>query len=405
MKRDYLGLKELMQEIKAIETKQECCGDTRIMIGMVFLCDRLQDNNMEVTKNNVQTFFSNHYLREICQTERLKDKEYYIKTLISKDREELYRKSGWCQEISTKFAKEENMDDRNIDIIKKVINTIIESRKQKKEETDLSRLKIPSKKTLSELRENGYAIVENFITGDNLKKLCNITEKIRSFELTEGEAYLYGPNNKSQRIYNLISKNKIYQHLVTETYLTNICEMLFDRDTYHPKYGLSSMAANIIAPGGKQMPWHIDSVVPEPIPDWMIRFIAVINLSEFTAENGSTTCVPKSHKLRRRPTANDGAVCREEKILTAPKGSLIMWDGLLWHRTSENKTKNYRSSIIISYAASYFMEICGEEEHLSVIPNETLKEMPERLKQMVGYQRAIKKGAQKISHEIYNIDR
>ena len=76
MKRDYLGLKELMQEIKAIETKQECCGDTRIMIGMVFLCDRLQDNNMEVTKNNVQTFFSNHYLREICQTERLKDKEY-----------------------------------------------------------------------------------------------------------------------------------------------------------------------------------------------------------------------------------------------------------------------------------------------------------------------------------------
>ena len=96
------------------------------------------------------------------------------------------------------------------------------------------------------------------------------------------------------------------------------------------------------------MPWHIDSVVPEPIPDWMIRFIAVINLSEFTAENGSTNRVPKSHKLRRRPTANDGAVCREEKILTAPKGSLIMWDGLLWHRTSENQTKNYRSSIIIS---------------------------------------------------------
>ena len=246
MKRDYLGLKELMQEIKAIETKQECCGDTRIMIGMVFLCDRLQDSNMEVTKNNIQTFFSNHYLREICQTEKLKDKEYYINTLISKDREELYKKSRWCQEISTKFVKEENMDARNVDIVKEVINTIIESTKQKKEETDLSGLKVPSKKTLSELRENGYAIVEDFITGDNLKKLCDITEKIRNFELTEGEAYLYGPNNKSQRIYNLISKNKIYQKLVTETYLTNICDMLFDRDTYHAKYGLSSMAANII---------------------------------------------------------------------------------------------------------------------------------------------------------------
>ena len=57
MKRDYLGLKELMQEIKAIETKQECCGDTRIMIGMVFLCDRLQDSNMEVTKNNIRRLF------------------------------------------------------------------------------------------------------------------------------------------------------------------------------------------------------------------------------------------------------------------------------------------------------------------------------------------------------------
>ena len=59
---------------------------------------------------------------------------------------------------------------------------------------------------------------------------------------------------------------------------------------------------------------------------------------------------------------------------------------------------------MLSYAASYFLEISGEEEHLTVIPKKILDSFSSKMKQMVGYQRAVKKGAQYFDEEIYNID-
>ena len=56
---------------------------------------------------------------------------------------------------------------------------------------------------------------------------------------------------------------------------------------------------------------------------------------------------------------------------------------------------------MLSYAASFFMEICGDEEHLSVIPKKTIESFSPKMKQMVGYQRAIKKGAIDIDDDIY----
>jgi hypothetical protein len=60
--------------------------------------------------------------------------------------------------------------------------------------------------------------------------------------------------------------------------------------------------------------------------------------------------------------------------------------------------------LMLSYAASFFMELCGEEEHLSIIPKETIESFSPKMKQMVGYHRAIKKGAQDIDQKIYNKD-
>ena len=93
---------------------------------------------------------------------------------------------------------------------------------------------------------------------------------------------------------------------------------------------------------------------------------------------------------------------KQELMLTAPAGSLVVWDGLLWHRTSPNNSKEDRTSIIISYAASFFMEICGEEEHLTVVPDSIKDNSDTLIKNMIGWQRAIKSGSQCISETISN---
>ena len=60
--------------------------------------------------------------------------------------------------------------------------------------------------------------------------------------------------------------------------------------------------------------------------------------------------------------------------------------------------------LMLSYAASYFLEVAGEEEHLTVIPKKLLNSFSPKMKQMVGYQRAIIKGALHSNEEIYNLD-
>ena len=43
------------------------------------------------------------------------------------------------------------------------------------------------------------------------------------------------------------------------SFMYELLNKIFDRDTYHEKFGLSSMAAHIIPPGGEALPLHIDS--------------------------------------------------------------------------------------------------------------------------------------------------
>ncbi len=78
-------------------------------------------------------------------------------------------------------------------------------------------------------------------------------------------------------------------------------EWIFDRKTPHQKYFLSSFHANILGPGCPKQKLHIDTPVPEPLPDWPIKANSIWMLDDFTILNGATEVVPKSHKLKFKP--------------------------------------------------------------------------------------------------------
>jgi len=250
-------------------------------------------------------------------------------------------------------------------------------------------------KIINDIEVEGYSVVENFFNQDTLKKLQSITNKIAKNERDTKNAYFYGKNGKNQRLYNLLSKHQIFRDVLDSVWLEKLLDIIFDRDTFHEKYGLSSMAAHIIPPGGEAQPIHIDNAVPEPIPPWAIRFVIVVPLTDFTKENGPTSVVPKSHKLYRKPTPDDDSITSEVSI-TAKAGSLIIWDGNLWHRSTENISNKDRSALIISYAASFFKEVCGEEEYLVVVPERLKNKVSSRIQSLIGMNRGIKKSASYI---------
>lgn len=92
-----------------------------------------------------------------------------------------------------------------------------------------------------------------------------------------------------------------------------------------------------------QTSWHRDL----PYQDWVISkplgFNAFFCLSDFTLNNGSTFVLPYSHRLDYFP--NPKFVKENEIQLTAPAGSVIFFDSMLYHRAGVNTSKKTRFGV------------------------------------------------------------
>ena len=263
---------------------------------------------------------------------------------------------------------------------------------------DIFRSSQLSVKVVDEIREYGFTIQQDLFKPEAFGLLVKEFNRIAMAELSSGNAYLYGKQQRNQRLYGLFLKSQIFRDLLESPMLNNFLNELFYRETHHSRYGLSSIAGHVIPPGGEDIPWHIDSVVPSPIPPWLMRFIVVIPLTDFTETNGATEIVPASHKYCRQVDTNDQVAMQGARKLIAPKGSLIMWDGLCWHRSGSNMSDEARPAIIISYAASFFREICGEENYVQLLmkkdpANILAGKLSSQMLDLIGYNRGLKSSA------------
>ena len=141
-----------------------------------------------------------------------------------------------------------------------------------------------------------------------------------------------------------------------------------------------------LLPGAKAQGLHQDDglwPVPKPHPPFV--FNAVIAVEDFTLENGGTMLVPESHKWDDRPVVQPPAV--EPIQIEMSAGSLVAWNGAVWHGGGENKTRDQtRLALNINFNLSYLRQ---QENQYIGIPREELKNMPDRLQRLVGYQGGI----------------
>jgi len=68
----------------------------------------------------------------------------------------------------------------------------------------------------------------------------------------------------------------------------------------------------------------------------MVGFIIMVD--EFRSDNGATRFVPGSHM--KNPTADDGEV-----MVRGPAGSIIIYNGSVWHGWTANRSAKPRRSI------------------------------------------------------------
>jgi ectoine hydroxylase-related dioxygenase (phytanoyl-CoA dioxygenase family) len=79
-----------------------------------------------------------------------------------------------------------------------------------------------------------------------------------------------------------------------------------------------------------------------------ILITALWMLDDFTLENGATRVVPGSHRITRplsKDLAQPLARHRDEKIIVGRAGSVLMFNGYLWHSGRRNDSKGPRRAV------------------------------------------------------------
>jgi ectoine hydroxylase-related dioxygenase (phytanoyl-CoA dioxygenase family) len=144
---------------------------------------------------------------------------------------------------------------------------------------------------------------------------------------------------------------------------------------------LSSLTAVEMGPGQAGQPFHADDgSIPLARPHQPIACVGIITLTDFTAENGATRLVPRSHEFDRIPRKGE----EPDVVVQAemPAGSVLLYNGSMWHGGGENTTEARRMGIVCNYCAGWMRT---EENQLLAMPMDYIAALPNRLHAMLGY--------------------
>ena len=248
-------------------------------------------------------------------------------------------------------------------------------------------------KQKQDFERDGCFIVENVLSRDEVNYIKARVIELAKIEEDAGTAHFYTEGKSAQRVWNLINKDQVFREIIQKPIIINAMDWLFDRDTPHQKYYLSSFQAHILNPGATKMKLHIDTPVPEPLPEWIIKANTIWVLDEFTADNGATEYLPGSHKYKYKPTEKDQSRT-DLTTAIAPVGSVLITHGALWHRGGENRGNNSRIALLGSFSASYAREIANEENYSAVLDPTLFEKQSDAFKNILGPEHGIRPGSQ-----------
>ena len=156
--------------------------------------------------------------------------------------------------------------------------------------------------------------------------------------------------DQSQRIWQIINKAPEMAPIVENQIVLELVRHMLGIDC-----NLHDYQATSIGPHTDGGAWHVDAPlgqIPEPLPEFPLMIQTVWLLDDFTPTNGATRVKPASHKLRKSPTWVHGSL-EDEVLLTAPAGSVALWLSNTWHRSGPNETDNPRRALICNYKRSW----------------------------------------------------
>ncbi len=187
----------------------------------------------------------------------------------------------------------------------------------------------------TQLRSDGYVVIEGAARQAGCPQLA---------EAYDAAVLAAHPDDvsirSSTRISDFVNRGPSFDGLYLYGPLLAACFQIIARP-----FKLSTMHARTLEPGTQAEALHVD--FKREADGWpMIGFIIMVDA--FQSDNGATRFVPGSHMTADLPDEaphDDGAFYKGQALACGPAGSMIIYNGSVWHGWTANRSDKPRRSI------------------------------------------------------------
>jgi ectoine hydroxylase-related dioxygenase (phytanoyl-CoA dioxygenase family) len=230
---------------------------------------------------------------------------------------------------------------------------------------------------VARIRDVGYTILPEVVPEPLRRTLVETVDRLMDdLGIPTGENTFLG--TRTRRIFNLLARDRVFADVPLHPPVLEVAEQVLD-----PGLLLSSLTAIEMLPGQAAQPFHADDgSIPLPRPHVPLSCVAIWALTDFTPDNGATRLVPGSHRRDRKPRKGEQPGADEVVEAVMPAGSVLVYDGGMWHGGGPNRSDDRRLGIVCNMCAGWVRQ---EESQLLALPRDHVARLPDRLRRMVGY--------------------
>ena len=224
------------------------------------------------------------------------------------------------------------------------------------------------------IARDGYTVVENAIEPDLLEALREDLLRLeKEHDVRPADNPFEGA--RTVRIYNLLVHGDLYPRIPVHENVLPLVERVLDRGCL-----ISSLSSISIDPGEIAQPIHADDqLIPLPRPHVPLVCNSMWAITDFTEENGATRVIPGSHRRDHPPQFGHPY---DSVPAEMARGSVLVWNGSLWHGGGANRSGARRVGIAMNYCAGWVRQ---QENQQLGIPREIARSFGPRLRELVGY--------------------
>ena len=193
---------------------------------------------------------------------------------------------------------------------------------------------------LQTLRDVGFVVIRGPVAPSRLAQLVAAYDSAVASASSDDLAI----GSTTTRVHDFVNRGSEFDELYVYQPVLEACCRIIERP-----FRLSTMLARTVRPRSPAQALHVD--FERDIDGWpMVGFIFMVD--EFRSDNGATRFIPGSHnwstvadKLREDPLAD----YENEIVACGPAGSVIVYNGSVWHGHIANSSYEPRRSIQGAY--------------------------------------------------------